>query len=63
MVENFIVLALVAAAGAYTIFRLRSLAAGESKCACGTKSCGAATPSCGGGNCNLVQLEKPNEGA
>jgi hypothetical protein len=47
MVENVIVLMLVATAGAYTVVRLRRLAAGESKCACGTKSCGSASPSCG----------------
>ncbi len=61
--QDIIVLLLVAAAAAYTVVRLRGLARGESKCACGTKSCGAATPSCGDGNCNLVQLDKPNKGA
>ncbi len=47
MVENVIVLVMVAAAGVYTVVCLRRLAAGESKCACGTKSCGSATKSCG----------------
>lgn len=54
MVENVIVLVLVAAAGMYTVVCLRRLAAGESKCACGTKSCGSASPSCGSGNCAVV---------
>jgi len=54
MIQNIIVLLLVAAAAIYTVVRLRRLAAGESKCACGTTSCGAASSSCGNGQCNLV---------
>jgi hypothetical protein len=54
MIQNIIVLMLVAVAAVYTVVRLRRLAAGESKCACGTNSCGAAAPSCANGQCNLT---------
>jgi hypothetical protein len=54
MIQNIIVLLLVALAAVYTVVRLRRLAAGESKCACGTTSCSAASQSCGSGQCNLV---------
>jgi hypothetical protein len=59
MIQNIIVLLLVAVAAVYTVVRLRRLAAGESKCACGTTSCGAASPSCGSGQCNLVSSNEP----
>jgi hypothetical protein len=47
MIENLIVLLLVAAAAIYTVVRLCRLGTGKSKCACGTDSCGAASASCG----------------
>jgi hypothetical protein len=54
MIQNIIVLVLVALAAVYMVVRLRRLAAGESKCACGTTSCSAASQSCANGQCNLV---------
>ena len=54
MIQDTIVLVLVAVAAVYTVMRLRRLAAGESKCACGTTSCSAASKSCASGQCNLV---------
>jgi hypothetical protein len=47
MIQNLIVLLLVAAAVVYMVVRLRQMAGGESKCGCGSQSCGTA-PSCGG---------------
>ncbi len=54
MIQDIIVLLLVAVAAVYTVVRLRRLAAGESKCACGTTSCSTASESCGSGQCNLA---------
>ena len=54
MIQNIIVLVLVALAAVYMVVRIRRLAAGESKCACGTTSCSAASESCGSGQCHLV---------
>ena len=59
MIQNIIVLLLVAVAAVYTVVRLRRLAAGESKCACGTNSCSAASKSCGSGRCNLTSNNEP----
>ena len=47
MIQNVVVLLLVAAAAVYTVVRLRRVAAGESKCVCGSKACGAASAACG----------------
>jgi hypothetical protein len=48
MIENIVVLLLVAAAAVYTVVRLRRVAAGQSKCVCGSKACGSASAPCGG---------------
>ena len=48
MIQDSIVLLLVAAAAVYMVVRLRRLAAGQSKCACGSKSCGKVSPPNGG---------------
>jgi hypothetical protein len=47
IIENVVVLLLVATAAVYTVVRLRRVAAGESKCVCGSKGCGSAAA--GGG--------------
>jgi hypothetical protein len=62
MIQNIIVLVLVALAAVYMVVRLRRLAAGESKCACGTTSCSAASESCAGGQCNLVANGESSSG-
>ncbi len=49
MIEDMVVLLLVAAAAVYTVVRLRRVAAGQSKCVCGSKGCGAASTPCGAG--------------
>ncbi len=59
MIQNIIVLLLVAVAAVYMVVRLRRLAAGESKCACGTNSCSSASKSCGSGQCNLTANSEP----
>jgi hypothetical protein len=49
LVENILVLFLVAAAAVYTIVRLRRVGAGQSKCVCGSEVCAPATGPCDGG--------------
>ena len=47
MVQDIVVLLVVAAAAAYTILRLYRMAAGRSQCACGSKACGSRSAPCG----------------
>ena len=62
MIQNIIVLLLVAAAAVYTVIWLRRLSTGETKCACGSNCCDTKSKSCSSGTCNLVSLEKPSPG-
>ncbi len=48
MIQDILVLLLVAAAAVYTVVRLRRVAGGQNKCACGSKACGPASGPCGG---------------
>ena len=61
MIQNIIVLFLVAAAAVYTVVRLRRVAAGESKCVCGSKACGPASPPCGS-SAKDAATRRPNGG-
>jgi hypothetical protein len=50
MIENIVVLLLVAAAAVYTVVRLCRVAAGRNKCVCGSNSCSPTSMPCCGGN-------------
>lgn len=62
-VQNVVVLAFVAAAAGYMIWRMKAAASGGGNCACGTKSCSTSAASCGNSEtCSSTQPTGPQAG-